>query len=76
MEIRSVRFGASGLENARFVDSYLTDVSFSGHLANVAPEPFLTPGDTTYLATQMSGIEFTNSMLYRNSFVRVEGLTD
>ncbi|MEM9277148.1 MAG: pentapeptide repeat-containing protein [Pseudomonadota bacterium] len=73
MEIRAVNFGAAGLENTRFVDSYLTSVNFRGHVSTEAPGRYRSPGEPFFMATQTSGIEFANSLVYNCDFGSVEG---
>ncbi len=73
MEIRAVNFGAAGLENARFVDSYLTSVNFRGHPANEAPGRYRSPGERFFMATQTSGMQITDSLIYNSDFGLVQG---
>ncbi|MEM7215321.1 MAG: pentapeptide repeat-containing protein [Pseudomonadota bacterium] len=73
MEIRAVNFGAAGLENARFIDSYLTSVNFRGHMSNEAPGLYKSPGEPFFMPTQTSGIEFSNSLIYNCDFSDIEG---
>lgn len=66
-------FGAAQLDHARIENAVVRDSDFSSLAAGDVSELF-TAGDFDYLPTSMAGISFSNSVIHKTGFARVNAI--